>query len=106
MARLRDKRVTICMTEDEYSKYLKKVKKSKLTSQEYGLKTLLDKEIYVVDGIQELAMQIRKIGVNINQVVHLVNEERNIKNSQIEELDEKMNEVWKLLNDFAKSIKR
>ena len=106
MARLRNKKVECRMTQEELEKYNKLVEKSKLSKQEYNLKVLLNKDIYVVDGIQELAMQIRKIGVNINQVVHLVNEERNIKNSQIEELDEKMNEVWKLLNDFAKSIKR
>lgn len=33
-----------------------------------------NKYIYVIDGIQELAMKIRKIGVNIKQVVHLANQ--------------------------------
>lgn len=106
MARLRDRRVTICMTEDEYNKYQKKLKKSKLKSQDYGLKTLLGKEIYVIDGIQELAMQIRKIGVNINQVVHLANQNKGIDTSQIEELQIYMDSIWKLLINFAKNIKK
>lgn len=49
-------------------------KKSKLSKENYNLRCVLNKDIYVIDGIQELAMQIRKIGMNINQVVHLANE--------------------------------
>lgn len=62
------------MTEAELIKYKSLVAKRKLTQQNYNIKCLLDNDIYIVDGIQELSMQIRKIGVSINQVVHLADQ--------------------------------
>ena len=78
VTRKRKKSVLVRMDEKEYDKYLRLVKKSKLSQQNYNLRCMLKKNIYVIDGIQELAMQIRKMGVNINQVVHLANENNTI----------------------------
>jgi hypothetical protein len=67
----RDKSILTRMSEDELNKYRKLVKKSKLKQQDYNLKCLLNKNIIFVDGLIDLAFQIRKIGVNINQIVYL-----------------------------------
>ncbi|MDU7215216.1 MAG: plasmid mobilization protein [Clostridium paraputrificum] len=104
--RKRKKSVLVRMDEKEYEKYIRLVKKSKLSQQNYNLKCILDKDIYVIDGIQELAMQIRKIGVNINQVVHLANENNNINSNEIDVIKSGMNEIWRLLIGFVKCIKK
>lgn len=104
--RKRNKSVLVRMDEKEYEKYLKLVKKSKLSQQNYNLRCVLNKDIYVIDGIQELAMQIRKIGVNINQVVHLANENNNINSNEIDGIKSTMNEIWRLLISFVKCIKK
>lgn len=104
--RKRNKSVLIRMDEKEYEKYLKLVKKSKLSQQNYNLRCILNKDIYVIDGIQELAMQIRKIGVNINQVVHLGNENNEISEKHIESINSRMSEVWSLLISFMKQVKK
>lgn len=104
--RKRNKSVLVRMDEKEYEKYLKLVKKSKLSQQNYNLRCVLNKDIYVIDGIQELAMQVRKIGVNINQVVHLGKKNNAINKCDIEKVNLKMNEVWNILIGFTKQIKK
>ncbi len=104
--RKRNKSVLVRMDEKEYKKYIKLVKKSKLSQQNYNLRCVLDKDIYVIDGIQELAMQIRKIGVNINQLVHLGNQESVLHKENVEKIDKMMNEIWKVLISFVKQTKK
>lgn len=104
--RKRNKSVLVRMDEKEYEKYIKLVKKSKLNQQNYNLRCILNKDIYVIDGIQELAMQIRKIGVNINQVVRLSNQENYLHKDDIDKLKKLMDEIWKVLIGFVKQVKK
>lgn len=104
--RKRNKSILVRMDEKEYEKYIRLVNKSKLSQQSYNLRCVLNKDIYVIDGIQELAMQIRKIGVNINQLVHLANENNNINKNNIESINLRINEVWNLLISFTKQVKK
>ncbi|WP_026883521.1 plasmid mobilization relaxosome protein MobC [Clostridium akagii] len=90
----------------ELIKYHGLVKKSRLSQQEYNLKCLLDKDIYVIDGILDLVFQIRKIGVNINQAVHLANENHEIDKHKIDNLDTQIKEIWNMLNSFLISVKK
>ena len=53
------------MLESEYNQFEKIQAKSKLDKQNYGLKYLLNKNITVIDGIIELAKQIRNVGIYI-----------------------------------------
>ena len=104
--RKRNKSVLVRMDKKEYEKYLKLVKKSKLSQQNYNLRCMLNKDIYVIDGVQELAMQIRKVGVNINQVVHLANQNNIMYESDLTRINLKMDEIWLLLLKFVKQKKR
>lgn len=51
-------------------------------------------------------MQIRKIGVNINQVVHLANQENYLHKEDIYKLKNLMDEIWKMLIGFVKQVKK
>lgn len=105
MPRKMNKQIQVRMTEDEFEEYEKLVVKSKMNKQNYNSKCLLDKKIIVIDGILELAAQIRKIGVNINQTVHLANELKSINDDQIDRIKRKQDEVLLLLSDFVNRIK-
>jgi hypothetical protein len=104
--RKRNKSVLVRMDEKEYEKYLKLVKKSKLSQQNYNLRCVLNKDIYVIDGIQELAMQIRKIGVNINQAVHLANENNFIDKEIMINMNSNVDRIWRELILFVKHTKK
>lgn len=104
--RKRKKSVLVRMDEKEYEKYIRLVKKSKLSQQNYNLRCVLNKDIYIIDGIQELAMQIRKIGVNINQIVRLANENNFIDKDNITNINSNIDEVWRALILFIKQVKK
>ena len=49
------------VNEKEYNKIKSQIEKSKLNTSEYLLRTAMDKDIIVVDGLEEIIMQLRKI---------------------------------------------
>ena len=57
----------------------------------------MDKDIIVVDGLEEIIMQLRKIGNNINQLTKLCNQGR-ITNINLEDVKKEVKSIWQLLN--------
>ena len=85
------------VNEKEYNKIKSRIKKSKLNTSEYLLKTAMDKDIIIVDGLEEIIIQLRKIGNNINQLTKLCNQGR-ITNINLEDVKKEMKSIWQLLN--------
>lgn len=85
------------VNEKEYNKIKSKIEKSKLNTSEYLLKTAMNKEIIVIEGLEEIIMQLRKIGNNINQLTKLCNQGK-ITNINLEEVKKEMKSIWQLLN--------
>jgi hypothetical protein len=96
MNRTRQKQVVIRLTEKEKERLSTKVAKSKLKQQEYMIRALLDKDITVIEGIEELNIQLRKIGNNLNQLTRSVNQGRINCGSEVEELTKEVRELWQL----------
>jgi len=105
MTRKRDKNVHIRMSEEEYQKYEALRQKSGLTKTEYGLKCLLNKDIVVLDGFKELTEQIKKVGVNINQVAKGINSGIGVSKERIELIQKELGEVWRSLSVFLRKVK-
>ena len=57
----------------------------------------MDKDIVDVDGLEEIIMQLGKIGNNINQLTKLCNQVR-ITNINLENVKKEMKSIWQLLN--------
>ena len=85
------------VNEKEYNKIKSKREKSKLNTSEYLLKTAMDKEIVVINGLEEVITQLRKIGSNINQLTKLSNQ-GSITNVDLENVKEELKNIWQLLN--------
>ncbi len=64
----------------------------------YLRKMAIDGMIINVDysGLKEMTMQIQKIGVNINQIAHRVNETGEIHQKDIETIKKAMIKIWRL----------
>ena len=82
------------VNEKEYNKIKSKIEKSKLNTSEYLLKTAMDK---VINGLEEVIKQLRKIGSNINQLTKLSNQ-GSITNVDLENVKEELKNIWQLLN--------
>ena len=70
---MRNKRVNIRLTQAEYDAISERAKRANLTLTEYITKSCLGKQIFVIDGIDELNRQHRALGNNINQLTKLAN---------------------------------
>ena len=93
----KNKHFNFRVNEKEYNKIKSKIEKSKLNTSEYLLKTAMNKEIIVIEGLEEIIIQLRKIGNNINQLTKLCNQGR-LRNINLEDVKKEMKSIWQLLN--------
>lgn len=100
MNRARQKQIVIRANEKEFENIKKKVIKSKLTQNEYLLKSALDKEIVVVEGVRDLTIEIKRIGNNLNQLTRAVHEGKANCSKELSEVNEEMKKVWQLLRQL------
>lgn len=97
MNRKRPKQLVIRLSEEELAKVKMKVEKSKLKQNEYIIKCLMNKEIYVVEGINELILQMKYIGNNLNQLTRAVHEGKADCSKELQEIKKELSETWQSL---------
>jgi len=104
--RKRQKQIVIRMDETEHAKLKKRVEESGKTQAEFLRKAIFETEIIDTDGAKELAAEMKKIGVNLNQIARWCNERsaRDLNAAQMELLrrnvktiKEGFDEGWRLL---------
>lgn len=81
MPRNRNRQLSFRLTEKEFAAFEKKRITSGLSKTEFLLKLLKSSKIQVFrfsDSVKDLHYELRKIGVNINQIAYLVNIGRDI----------------------------
>lgn len=100
MNRSRPKQIVIRANEKEFEQIKKKVTKSKLTQNEYLLRSALNKEITVIDGIRDLTIDLKRIGNNLNQLTRAVHEGKAHCSKELSEINEEMKDVWQLLRQL------
>lgn len=66
--RKRSKQLKIYLSDEEYQVFIKQVEKSKLSQTDFFVRCITKKKIIVVDGLKETLTELKKIGVNINQI--------------------------------------
>lgn len=98
--RLRDKQINIRATECEYELIKERVKKSGASSlQKYMIDAAINGYLIHVDysDVKALAYEINRVGNNINQIAHRINAEGNIYKKEIEDVQENVELIWKLI---------
>ena len=98
--RIRNKQISFRATEYEYELIQQRLKESgKKTLRDYLLNVAIDGYVINVDykEIKDLAHEINKIGVNINQIAHKVNSENQVYKADIEEIQEDVDLIWRML---------
>lgn len=61
------------ISESTYKALKRKSKRGRITMTEFLERAITDKEIIVVDGVQELISELKAIGRNLNQLTTLAN---------------------------------
>ena len=70
---MKDKKLSIRISEADLIKIHAKATKSKLNFTEYVTKSCLGRQIFVVDGLDEVLREQKAIGRNLNQLTMLAN---------------------------------
>ncbi len=93
----RTRKMTFRLTDEEYKKIKEKVKEAGISQQQFLLKTAMEKEIIHIKEYQELIFQIKKIGININQITRKANETGHISKADVEEVKGGLEQIWQSL---------
>lgn len=102
--RTRKNQVKVYLDDKEKAKLEKLITRSKLTQSEYIRKSLLEKEIIVVDDIKELVKQLKAVGNNLNQLTKIANTERQLQ--ELEPIKSDLDQVWKEVINALKKVNK
>lgn len=73
MPRTKNKQFNFYVSENDYNAINKKIEKSKLSKQDYLTKCALDKEIIVIEDLKNIFIELKRQGVNLNQIAKALN---------------------------------
>ena len=92
----KDKTLNIRISTKALNYIKQKSQKSKLTITDYVTKCALNKTIYVYDGYKEFLNELRRIGVNVNQIARACNSGE-ISNPNLVIFQRELKNIWQSL---------
>lgn len=101
MNRARPKQIVIRLSEDEFNTVKEKVELSGMKQQEYLIKSITGKAVTNTDGLKELTPELKRIGVNLNQIAKACNQGNQATHEEVTQIGKELNEVWQLLRQLA-----
>ena len=96
----KDKKINIRLTEKEKSIIESKAKKLNMTLTKFIVSSCLKDKIVIVNGLDKVDSELRRIGNNINQLTRLANE-KIITVVDLKELRMEVNNIWQLLKQLV-----
>ncbi len=96
----KDKKINIRLTEKEKSVIESKAKKLNMTLTKFIVSSCLKDKIVIVNGLDKVDSELRRIGNNINQLTKLANE-KIITVIDLKELRMEVNNIWQLLKQLV-----
>lgn len=92
-------RIEIRLTPEEKTKIINNSVEAKTTISEYLIKSAIKKEIVVINDLDKLVIQLRKLGNNVNQLTKLANG-RVITCVELEGVKKELSKIWQSLNSL------
>lgn len=96
----KDNKINIRLTESEKKKIKEKAKKCSMTISKFIISSCLKDKIVIVNGLDKVNIELRRIGNNINQLTRLANE-KIITVVDLKELRMEVNNIWQLLKQLV-----
>lgn len=111
MGRYRKNAIQVYFSDEELAFLKKRMKELGYTSiSKYFREAALQCAIFDVDtdgifqGVQEVAKEVHKVGVNINQIARRVNETNEVYKDDIEQIMRGQQNIWRMLEQKLLSI--
>lgn len=92
----KDKNLNIRISTKDLENIKQKSKKANLTITDYVTKCALNKKIYVYDGYKEFLDELRRIGVNVNQIARSCNTSTS-SNPNLVVFQRELHSIWQSL---------
>lgn len=89
----KDKRICFRLTENEHKLLMQKVEESGLSITNFLIQTALKEEFTKAQIYNDCAKELRKIGVNINQLIHEMHKQ-GLNENQILEVRKEQKKIW------------
>ena len=96
----KDKKINIRLTEKEKSIIESKAKKLNMTITKFIVSSCLKDKIVIINGLDKVDTELRRIENNINQLTRLANE-KIITVINLKELRMEVNNIWQLLKQLV-----
>ena len=96
----KDKKINIRLTEKEKNIIELKAKKLNMTITKFIISSCLKDKIVIINGLDKIDTELRRIGNNINQLTRLANE-KIITVINLKELRMEVNNIWQLLKQLV-----
>ena len=96
----KDKKINIRLTEQEKNLIEKKANNCNMTITKFILSSCLKDKIVIINGLDKVDSELRRIGNNINQLTKLANE-RVITAVDLKEVRMEVINIWQLLKQLA-----
>lgn len=96
----KDKKINIRLSEKEKNIIEVKAKKLNMTITKFIISSCLKDKIVIVNELDKVGTELRRIGNNINQLTRLANE-KIITVIDLKELRIEVNNIWQLLKQLA-----
>lgn len=82
-----------------------KAKQSGMSVSKYLRACALDKPIVVIEGADKIADELRRIGVNVNQLAHAVNSGYIYDAVDLTGTRKELGNIWRLLNSLPRVVR-
>ena len=99
---MKDKKLSIRISEADWQRFHEKADQANMTLTEYITDCCLEKQIVVIDGLDEVIRQQKAIGRNLNQLTTLANMGK-VNTVYLKELTDAYGQVGDLISDILKT---
>lgn len=89
--RTRPKQIKFWTTEEEYDNIKERVSQSKLTQNEYLIRSAMENDIVVIDGLKDTLLELSTIGNSLNELGNT----KKISQEDFNEVKDGLLSVWK-----------
>ena len=104
ITRTKSKQINMRLTERDYERIKRRAVKAKVNLSAYMLTMALEGEIVLVEGLPDVAKQLRFIGNNLNQITRLCHQGQ-IQCVNLAETREEVEALWQSLSSQIRRVK-
>jgi hypothetical protein len=97
-------RIEVRCYKKEKEELREKAKQANMNMSEYIIALSENKKIIVAQGLPQLSLELKRIGVNINQIAMVANTQRFVNEYQLEKILKEMQNINKIMNLVWKKI--